>query len=616
MSNSAISAHFSDLSESSKSSVWQGVSTLEQLLDKSNNELRQLIQANGSVRESEILRWQRAMFNLRRCHHAFAAGASNEPSADLSWTFWSGSPTEMSPRLNESDGGGGGHKAPTPYKRGPMIAHRFTKKFRALSSTCNYCNKQMFFGLKCIECKYSCHNDCEASVPPSCGVPADVMAEFKQTFSHDGSQVAQPSPEIVEAGNGFFFSRTSSRKASTVLAEPAASVAAAAAANGQRRDSQSISALKNFFEELAPTTDVRKEVPARATADAKQPTSLNHFVGAAASAAEPPHSPETQSLNGSMASSNGMGEFDATDDRQSEWGIQHADIRFGERIGQGRFGTVFRGKWYGDVAVKELNANYLDDTQSLEAFKTQVATFKNTRHDNIVLFLGFCASPQAIVTTLCKGQTLYTHIHLLREKFNLFRATSFAQQISNGMGYLHAKGIIHKDLTTKNIFVENVRLIITDFGLFSAAKMQFNKNGFHIPANWLCYLAPELIRGLQQVPDGRLRHGQAELCFSEKSDVYAFGTVWYEILSGQFPFKGQDSHSIMYQIGCGKKQTLANLQATREVKDILMMSWAFQADDRQLFKDLLKLLKDLPNKQMPPNPKRPMHISLSAEAVF
>lgn len=115
----------------------------------------------------------------------------------------------------------------------------------------------------------------------------------------------------------------------------------------------------------------------------------------------------------------------------------------------------------------------------------------------------------------------------------MFRAANIAQQISNGMGYLHAKEIVHKDLTTKNVFLENCRVVITDFGLFSATKMEYNSNGLHIPNNWLCYLAPELIRGIKQT-----QTAHDELQFSKASDVYAFGTIWYELLSGEFPFKG------------------------------------------------------------------------------
>ena len=68
------------------------------------------------------------------------------------------------------------------------------------------------------------------------------------------------------------------------------------------------------------------------------------------------------------------------------------------------------------------------------------------------------------------GNTLFTHLHLRKDKFPMNKILIIAQQIAQGMGYLHHKGIIHKDLKTKNIFLENGRAIITDFGLVNVAR--------------------------------------------------------------------------------------------------------------------------------------------------
>lgn len=61
-----------------------------------------------------------------------------------------------------------------------------------------------------------------------------------------------------------------------------------------------------------------------------------------------------------------------------------------------------------------------------------MATFRKTRHENLVLFMGACMKPPrlAIVTSLCKGMTLYTHIHLRKDKFTANKSVIVAQQIS------------------------------------------------------------------------------------------------------------------------------------------------------------------------------------------
>ena len=71
---------------------------------------------------------------------------------------------------------------------------------------------------------------------------------------------------------------------------------------------------------------------------------------------------------------------------------------------------------------------------------------------------------------MVSGNTLYTHLHLRKDKFSMNKIIIIAQQIAQGMGYLHHRGIVHKDLKTKNIFLENGRAIITDFGLVNVAR--------------------------------------------------------------------------------------------------------------------------------------------------
>jgi kinase suppressor of Ras 2 len=297
-----------------------------------------------------------------------------------------------------------------------------------------------------------------------------------------------------------------------------------------------------------------------------------------------------------------------------EWDIPYDDLNLGQKIGKGRFGTVYRGNWHGDVAVKLLKEDFLDDEHAIEAFKLEVAIFKNTRHENLVLFMGACMKPPrlAIVTSMCKGSTLYTHIHLRRDKFNLNKTTLIAQQISQGMGYLHRRGIVHKDLKSKNIFLENEKVIITDFGLFSVTKLVYDGDlGLGIPYGWLCYFAPELIRNLKPY-----RPTNEDLPFTKSSDAYAFGTIWYELLCGEFPFKSQPPESVIWQVGRGMKQSLSNLQASRDVKDILMMCWSFQADDRPDFNQLFTTLERLPKKRLARSPSHPIQLSRSAESVF
>ncbi|XP_076755836.1 kinase suppressor of ras isoform X2 [Xylocopa sonorina] len=440
-----------------------------------------------------------------------------------------------------------------------IIAHRFTTTFKMLT-TCDFCEKQMFTGLKCRECRYKCHRDCEPKVPPSCGLPQELIDEFKRTVQ--GDDVVLDEKGVTLENRGLEGTTMSSDSERTVSISGSGSVSTDSERTPVRVDSQD------------------SQVSDGEPGDSRWP--------------------RQNSLS------------------MREWDIPYDELKIGEPIGTGRFGTVYRGYWHGNVAIKVLNMDYyLDDDKTLEAFKLEVATFRKTRHENLVLFMGACMKPPrlAIVTSMSKGMTLYTHIHLRKDKFNMNKTTIIAQQISQGMGYLHARGIIHKDLKTKNIFLENGKVVITDFGLFSVTKLCYGNrkgNALSIPPGWLCYLAPEIVRRLRP----QQNRDQEELPFTEASDVYAFGTVWYELLCGEWPFKGQPPEAIIWQVGKGMKQTLANLQASRDVKNILMLCWSYHAENRPDFAKLLTTLEKQPRKRLARSPSHPIHLSRSAESVF
>lgn len=287
-----------------------------------------------------------------------------------------------------------------------------------------------------------------------------------------------------------------------------------------------------------------------------------------------------------------------------EWEIPYEELIVNEEVGNGKFGCdqVLKGYWHGDVAIKKLNlpSEILGNEESLEQvkemFKEEVANFRNTRHDNLEIFMGACVEPpqMAIVTTFCKGETLYDLIHLKKERFKETRIIQIAQQICVGMGYLHSRNIVHKDLKTKNIFFDNGQIVITDFGLFSLKKFcRADRKGpwLPIPKGWLSYLAPELMRKLNP----HLGSECNNLNFNFSSDVYAFGTIWYELLTGELPYRNPHPEITIWQVGRGLKQPLVNLQAPKEIKNILLMCWSAE---RPKFPDLGSLLESLPRKRV------------------
>lgn len=79
------------------------------------------------------------------------------------------------------------------HQMGHQISHRFQKKFKMMGP-CAVCNKPIYFGsgLKCKECKYKCHRECEDKVVPSCGLPPELLEEFKRKWPTEKSVFSSP----------------------------------------------------------------------------------------------------------------------------------------------------------------------------------------------------------------------------------------------------------------------------------------------------------------------------------------------------------------------------------------------------------------------------------------
>ncbi|KGL74224.1 Kinase suppressor of Ras 1, partial [Tinamus guttatus] len=294
-----------------------------------------------------------------------------------------------------------------------------------------------------------------------------------------------------------------------------------------------------------------------------------------------------------------------------EWDIPFEQVELGDPIGQGRWGKVYKGKWHGEVAIRllEIDGNNQDH---LKLFKKEVMNYRQTRHENVVLFMGACMNPPhlAIITSFCKGRTLHSFVRDPKISLDINKTRQIAQEIIKGMGYLHAKGIVHKDLKSKNVFYDNGKVVITDFGLFGISGVVQEgrrENELKLPHDWLCYLAPEIVREMAPGKD------EDKLPFSKAADVYAFGTVWYELQAREWPFKNQPAEALIWQIGSGEgmKQVLSTVSLGKEVNEILSACWSFDLSERPSFTVLMDMLEKLPklNRRL----SHPGHFWKSAE---
>uniref|UniRef100_A0A8C9SNE1 RAF proto-oncogene serine/threonine-protein kinase n=1 Tax=Scleropages formosus TaxID=113540 RepID=A0A8C9SNE1_SCLFO len=223
------------------------------------------------------------------------------------------------------------------------------------------------------------------------------------------------------------------------------------------------------------------------------------------------------------------------------WEIEASEVLLLSRIGSGSFGTVFKGKWHGDVAVKILKV--MDPTpEQLQAFRNEVAVLRKTRHVNILLFMGYMTKDSlAIVTQWCEGSSLFKHLHVLETNFQMFQRIDFARQTAQGMDYLHAKNIIHRDMKSNNIFLhEGLTVKIGDFGLATVKARWSGSQQVEQPSGSILWMAPEVIRMQDSNP------------YSFQSDVYSYGIVLYELMTGELPYSHiSNRDQIIFMVGRG-----------------------------------------------------------------
>ncbi|CAN0042702.1 unnamed protein product [Lampetra planeri] len=482
------------------------------------------------------------------------------------------------------------------------IKHRFTTKTWWRSEVCSVCERGIMFGVRCKNCQLQCHNKCMKNAP-SCQIL--IFPHFHgQTsvaiLTIDTRQRTHPR-QSVKFYTGDLL--PVQERAPIPYQQPVAGGSAAsscASSPPSSAGSCTPSSTPCNSPRTGPTSGSfsfpgRRPAPTTSTLPLATPG-----VEEEQPVVEVATSPKPGDIPDSAESSETVGELNyaarggrtQTSILLKEWNIPFERVELGELIGRGRFGAVHRGRWYGEVAVRLVTVEG-HEQQRLRLFKQEVLTYRQTRHENVVLFMGACMNPPhlAIVTSFCKGRTLYAVVRDPKVPLDINKTNQIAREILKGMGYLHHKGIVHKDLKSKNVFYDNGKVIITDFGLFSISGVVQDGRSHQelkLPRGWLCYLAPEIIRQLAPGTDQDL------LPFSNNTDVFAFGTIWYELHCREWPYKQQPAESIIWQGGRGLKPHLDSTGMGREALEILTSCWAFETIARPTFPQLMGQIEKLP----------------------
>jgi serine/threonine-protein kinase len=205
----------------------------------------------------------------------------------------------------------------------------------------------------------------------------------------------------------------------------------------------------------------------------------------------------------------------------------------GEKVGEGGFGAVFRGKQLAtgrDVALKILHSSNLGDATIVARFRREAEACCRLRNPHTVVTYDFDQTEDGVLylaMELLNGRSLH-HLEKAENHLDPFRVLRIIDQVAEALGEAHQNGVVHRDMKPENIYIERRAgedyVKVLDFGIakiMSDDRAQPALTAVGQTLGTLEFMSPEQLRG--QALDGR-------------SDIYALGIVAYEMLTGDLPF--------------------------------------------------------------------------------
>ena len=286
----------------------------------------------------------------------------------------------------------------------------------------------------------------------------------------------------------------------------------------------------------------------------------------------PVESPEVTQLREITEERNGLREEVAALRRQLAIAllptlIAFPELSLGQSIGRGSYGEVFKGRWRGsEVAVKLIH------TEDESDFRSEAALLQSLRHPNVVLAMGVCLSPAALVLEFVPQGSLYNLLHRSQIELTPGAVKSIALDIAKAMNYLHCctPPVLHRDLNPSNCLVtSDFHVKVCDFGLARVKCAEGTKS-----LGTVQYSAPEFISAQQ---------------FTPKSDVYSFGVLLWELVTRQVPYEGMKPVQVLYSVVHSGRRPPVKQETL--LKDLIESCWSANPEERPDFEAVIAYLE-------------------------
>ncbi|VVA25080.1 PREDICTED: serine/threonine-kinase [Prunus dulcis] len=296
--------------------------------------------------------------------------------------------------------------------------------------------------------------------------------------------------------------------------------------------------------------------------------------------------------------------FPVSDSRGRLQIIKNSDLEERRELGSGTFGTVYHGKWRGtDVAIKRINDRCFagkpsEQERMREDFWNEAIKLADLHHPNVVAFYGVVldgpGGSVATVTEYMVNGSLRNALQKNEKSLDKRKRLLIAMDVAFGMEYLHEKNIVHFDLKSDNLLV-NLRdphrpiCKVGDLGLSKVKCHTLISGGVRGTLPWM---APELLNGGSSL-------------VSEKVDVFSFGIVLWELLTGDEPYADLHYGAIIGGIVSNTLRPPVPDSCDPEWKSLMERCWSSEPTERLNFTEIANELRAMTAKIPPKGQSQP-----------
>ncbi|KAI3454504.1 hypothetical protein Pfo_011167 [Paulownia fortunei] len=266
---------------------------------------------------------------------------------------------------------------------------------------------------------------------------------------------------------------------------------------------------------------------------------------------------------------------------EEEWSADMSQLYIGNKFASGRHSRIYRGVYkQRDVAIKLISQPEEDgDLAALleKQFTSEVALLFRLRHPNIISFIAACKKPPVfcIITEYYPGGSLRKYLHQ-QEPYSLplNLILKLALDIAHGMQYLHARGILHRDLKSENLLLdEDMCVKVADFGISCLESQCGSAKGFTGTYRWM---APEMIK---------------EKHHTKKVDVYSFAIVLWELLTALTPFDDMTPEQAAFAVCQKNARPPLPSSCPTAFRHLIHRCWSSNPDKRPQFDEIVSILE-------------------------